>query len=310
VTGTSGAYNLLSTTPQTAGAPAGALTTVTAAGRTVHLPTATGTPPVRGTIVSVRSGAGVVNPGVTVTGSISGTTLTVTAGSGVSVGDRIFGIGGEVASRTVVSATGPIVGGNATYDLCVLQPDNSCLSTNQTVASTTIYARRAVMSCANDSSQANCFTGQGSITGNVLTIDSATSGTLNVGDTLVGTGVTSGTFITSFGTGTGGPGTYNVHPSQTAGSTTISAAPTANLFRVSGGTANPTTPLSSAQVCGGTCAFFSTGATTNFGITRNSTGASTADWATGFACLKGANITPSAVFSSLVQARSWTEVLQ
>lgn len=64
----------------------------------------------------------------------------------------------------------------------------------------------------------------GSISGTTLTVTAVGSGTLTVGQTLSGSGVTSGTKITALGTGTGGTGTYTVSASQTAASTTITAA--------------------------------------------------------------------------------------
>ena len=63
-----------------------------------------------------------------------------------------------------------------------------------------------------------------SIAGTVMTVTAVGSGTLGVGATLSGSGVTAGTKIVSFGTGTGGTGTYNVDVSQTVASTTITAA--------------------------------------------------------------------------------------
>ena len=47
--------------------------------------------------------------------------------------------------------------------------------------------------------------------------------TLAVGETLSGTGVTAGTTITAFGTGTGGAGTYSVSTSQTVKSEAMTA---------------------------------------------------------------------------------------
>lgn len=64
----------------------------------------------------------------------------------------------------------------------------------------------------------------GSISGTTLTVTAVGSGTLTVGQTLSGSGVTAGTKITALGTGTGGTGTYTVSASQTASSTTITAA--------------------------------------------------------------------------------------
>jgi hypothetical protein len=64
----------------------------------------------------------------------------------------------------------------------------------------------------------------GSIATTVLTVTAVLSGDqLAVGQFIDGTGVTDGTYITAFGTGTGGVGTYTVNTSQTASSTTIYA---------------------------------------------------------------------------------------
>lgn len=63
----------------------------------------------------------------------------------------------------------------------------------------------------------------GSIATTVLTVTAVSSGTLSIGQTITGAGVTPGTMITAFGTGVGGVGTYTVSPSQTAASTTITA---------------------------------------------------------------------------------------
>jgi hypothetical protein len=58
------------------------------------------------------------------------------------------------------------------------------------------------------------FTGVGSITGNVLTVSAVNQGTLAVGASLYDTPagpIIPGTTIASFGTGTGGIGTYNLN---------------------------------------------------------------------------------------------------
>lgn len=55
------------------------------------------------------------------------------------------------------------------------------------------------------------FTGTGSIAGNTLTISATTTGALTVGSYVYGTGVPSNSFITAFGTGTGGNGTYTLN---------------------------------------------------------------------------------------------------
>jgi hypothetical protein len=60
-----------------------------------------------------------------------------------------------------------------------------------------------------------------SIASSTMTVTSVASGTLAVGMMISGNGVTPGTTITAFGTGTGGAGTYTVSASQTVSSTFI-----------------------------------------------------------------------------------------
>ena len=62
------------------------------------------------------------------------------------------------------------------------------------------------------------------ISGTTMTVSAVTSGTIFVGAVITGTGVTAGTRITAYGTGTGGTGTYTVSASQTVSSTTISSS--------------------------------------------------------------------------------------
>jgi hypothetical protein len=61
----------------------------------------------------------------------------------------------------------------------------------------------------------------GSISNSTLTITAVSSGTLQVGSVLTGTGISPGTKIVALGTGTGGVGTYEVSILQTVASTTI-----------------------------------------------------------------------------------------
>lgn len=58
----------------------------------------------------------------------------------------------------------------------------------------------------------------GAISGTTLTVSAVTSGTIAVGQTLSGTGITAGTTITALGTGTGGTGTYTISQTQTVSS--------------------------------------------------------------------------------------------
>ena len=135
----------------------------------------------------------------TFTGSISTTTLTVTTmlSGTIAVGQALFG--NNVLQNTVITALGTGTGGVGTYTV----------SNSQTTASTSI----------NTTSAPAIVTG--AISGTTLTVSAVTSGVLQIGQTIEGAGVTNGTIITAFGTGSGGVGTYTVSASQTVSSTTI-----------------------------------------------------------------------------------------
>lgn len=130
---------------------------------------------------------------ISATGSITGNILTITA---VSTGTLVPGAiltGTGVATGTQITAqlTGA-AGGIGTYSVNI--PD-------QAVTSTTIGG-----------------------TYGTLTVGGSVTGTFGIGQTLSGSGVTAGTVLWGLGTGAGGAGTYIVSPSQTVGSTAITAA--------------------------------------------------------------------------------------
>lgn len=127
-----------------------------------------------------------------VTGSIASTTLTVTAVTtgALTAGQTISGTNVVDGTQILSQLTGT-AGGVGTYQV----------STPQTVASTTITG-----------------------SGGTLTVTAVASGAIGLGDALTGTGITAGTAITEFLTGTGGTGTYAVNIGQTASSTTITVA--------------------------------------------------------------------------------------
>jgi hypothetical protein len=133
------------------------------------------------------------------TGSTSGTTLTVTAitNGTIAAGQSLFGVG--VTNETVITALGTGTGGIGTYTINLSQS-----LTSRQMNSTTVGARVT-----------------GSISTTTLTVTAVASGTLFVGQTIQGTGVTALTIITALGTGSGGVGTYTVSTSQTVSSTTL-----------------------------------------------------------------------------------------
>jgi hypothetical protein len=128
-----------------------------------------------------------------VTGSIAGTTLTVSAvTTGVlTPGQTISGTGVAAGTEILSQLTGT-TGGVGTYQVS---------GAAQTVSSTTITG-----------------------SGGTLTVSAVASGQLALGDALSGSGITAGTAITQFLTGTGGTGTYAVNIGQTFASGTITVA--------------------------------------------------------------------------------------
>ena len=126
-------------------------------------------------------------------GSTSGTTLTVTnVSSGtITVGQSLFGIG--VLIETVITALGTGTGGVGTYTI----------NLSQTVAAGSM------------NSAAVGATVTATIAGTVLTVSAVASGVLHIGMTIQGVGVTLGTIITAFGTGSGGVGTYTLSVAST-----------------------------------------------------------------------------------------------
>ena len=134
-------------------------------------------------------------------GSISGTTLTVSLmkSGTIAVGQNLFGVG--LGTEVVITALGTGTGGVGTYTL----------NTSLTVATEPF------------NTAASAATITGSISTTVLTVTAVASGTLYVGQTIQGAGITANTVITALGTGTGGTGTYTVSNSQTVGSETMYA---------------------------------------------------------------------------------------
>ena len=134
------------------------------------------------------------NPSTAVfTGSTSGTTLTVSSVSSgtIGVGQSLYCVG--VAAETVITALGSGSGGVGTYTIDV----------SQTLTS------RAMNSAAVGAK----FTA--TIAGSTMTVSAVASGTIYLGQTIQGAGVTVGSVVTALGTGTGGTGTYTLSSAST-----------------------------------------------------------------------------------------------
>jgi hypothetical protein len=90
----------------------------------------------------------------------------------------------------------------------------------------------------------------GSVSSTTLTVTSMTSGTIAVGQTLVGIGVNPETVITALGTGTGGVGTYTLDVASTVASTNLSTSSVGCIFTgsISGTTLTETLPATSGSL--------------------------------------------------------------
>lgn len=168
----------------------------------------------------------------TFTASIAGNVMYVTSVPSVSLvpGGIVTGTG-VVAGTQIENQLNGTAGGIGTY----------AVSQTQTVASASLTS-----------------------TWGLLTIGGTVGGqSYGVGQTISGTGVTSGTQITALGTGTGGAGTYIVSPEQTVASTAIdSNAPdlvvsfdsVSGGFVITSGMSGPAAGVSTASFATGTTA--------------------------------------------------------
>ena len=127
------------------------------------------------------------------TGSMSTTTLTVTniSSGTLAIGQSVYGIG--ILPETVITALGSGTGGTGTYTI-----NRSQTVASESMSSATVGARVTA-----------------TIAGTLMTVSAVASGSLHVGQTVQGAGVTLGTIITALGTGTGGVGTYTLSVAST-----------------------------------------------------------------------------------------------
>lgn len=139
-----------------------------------------------GTVTSV-SGTGTAY-GLTLTGTVT------TSGSLTLGGTLAVPVGNITASGTANSST-------------FLRGDGSW-ATPTASAATAAFNSGNEIPILSASGSAISFTGN--VTGTSLNVTSITSGTIKVGLVISGTGIIAGTKIASFGTGTGGTGTYNL----------------------------------------------------------------------------------------------------
>jgi hypothetical protein len=184
------------------------------------------------------------------TGSISGTTLTVSevASGTIAVGQQLFDLTGGLLATTTITGLGTGIGGLGTYQVSNSQavaseamtsaaPANSSAVPRARINST-LYGIQYVPAIAALGAWAQVASLQigsantldavvfGHIAGTTMTVTSVTSGAIVVGDAISDSDgrVINGTYVTVFGTGTGGTGTYTVNNPQTVGGATFTGS--------------------------------------------------------------------------------------
>ena len=144
-------------------------------------------------------------------GSSSSALCTTTNGA-------ITNVGCTSTATNLTIGTTPIYGGT-NYDL--LYVDGTTHIGNSSTIFTDANGDLIVSSSGNLYINTGSFTG--TISGTLLTVTAVSSGSIQLNNIITGVGVTSGTSVTSLGTGTGGVGTYNLSASQTVASETMYA---------------------------------------------------------------------------------------
>jgi len=171
----------------------------------------------------VNDGAAAVVPGATAYANLADGKVTFGALTGA--------VTGSIAAGTAIDVVGSIV--NDTLTVTTVNGGsgllvNGALLTGTGVASGTRIVRQLSGTAHDVGTYAVSIPDQAVAAGTaiagtygVFTAASGLTGSFSIGSILSGSGVTAGTTIYEFGTGTGGLGTYYVGTTQTAGSTTI-----------------------------------------------------------------------------------------
>lgn len=131
----------------------------------------------------------------------------------------------NLKEATSLTGSGSGIGGQIIYDdaFASLRMFNPIRGAGARVITTIGSDEAFVVKTGNATNLQNGAVVTGVIAASVLTVSAVASGVLRLGQILSGTGVAAGTYISAFGTGTGGTGTYSVVGDTTASETTITA---------------------------------------------------------------------------------------
>jgi len=131
----------------------------------------------------------------------------------------------NLREASALTGSGSGIGGQVNYDdaFAALRMANPIRKAGSRIINTNDSDVQFVAKTGNITNIQNGAIVTASITSSIMTVTAVASGVLRVGQTLSGSGVNAGTYISSLGTGTGATGTYYVVGDNTATSTTITA---------------------------------------------------------------------------------------
>jgi hypothetical protein len=263
----------------------------------------------------------------------------------ISVGDTVSWSGGSgsptcaanttcgtVSAQVTPLLAGEQTGGRGRYTIITSQTVNAANNRVWTINSTVLHVTACTI-CYFAGSDAL----SGLITGRTISSQAGVSNVYGLTETSGGIGryIISGT-ATYVASGSnlyaGTPGTTLYLPSSSsqpsvtvppmlitvksgtgvlAPGTTVTAVSAPNAATTAfTPSAAPTTALDGASLCAGTCAFFVPGATATTPFTLGGVTSNFNEWASGFTCLKGVDLTPQLVTGSRPDNVRWTEVIQ
>jgi hypothetical protein len=150
----------------------------------------------------------------------TGQTITMSASGGAIS----LSIPAGVTAQVYCDSTNQSGTGTGFYSAQTGSAGNFTVNGNLTVtgnqSNTGNFLAAGVLGAYTSSSYTGGISNGSGVAGTVLNVTAVASGTIFIGQRVTGTGVTSGTLVTGFGTGSGGTGTYTVNTSQLVGAGT------------------------------------------------------------------------------------------
>ena len=181
-------------------------------------------------VTITNQGSNYLNPIVSF-GTLWTATTSVSTGAQIYFGANLYTVssGGTTGSTAPTHTSGSAANGSTTLDYAGVVATGVPTQVSGKITEVTITNRGSGYTTAPTVTFADSLGGTGSsATGTAVLVANslavtAVTGTLYLGQTIQGAGVTANTIITAFGTGTGGVGTYDVNFTQAVGSETMYA---------------------------------------------------------------------------------------